>query len=85
MKNRTNWKVIAQEVQYGKEWFEEGDFSDSERFDLVVMGERGVGFVELKVDKKSCENLDNHYEHMQFVREHPNKFVEEKPTTFDLT
>lgn len=84
MKNHTNWKVIAQEVQYEKEWFQEGNFDDSERFDLIVMSERGLGFVELKVDNKNYENLDSHYEHMQFVKQHPDKFVGEIDRRFDL-
>lgn len=88
MRNNIKWKVIAQEVQFKKKWFSEGDFTDrtteTERFDLIVMSEKGLGFVELKVNNENYQNLNSHYEHMQFVRTHPQKFVEEIDKRFDL-
>lgn len=88
MRNSTNWKVIAQEVQFEKEWFVGGDYSEdtstTERFDLIVMSEKGLGFVELKVNNENYSNLNSHYEHMQFVRTHPQMFVEEIDKRFQL-
>lgn len=88
VRNNAKWKVIAQEVQIKREWFSEGDFTDgtteTERFDLIVMSDKGLGFVELKVNNENYHNLNSHYEHMQFVRTHPQKFVEEIDKRFEL-
>lgn len=47
------------------------------RVDLMVLNDQGVGFVELKVDNESCDNLDGHVEHMNYILDHPDKFIED--------
>ena len=88
MSNKSLWKVICQEAEYPREAFKGGFFSetttDNERFDLIVMSKKGLGFIELKVNNKNINNLLSHYEHMQFVKEKPNLFIEDVTRRFEI-
>ena len=88
MMNNSKWKVISQEAQFKGKDFAGGDFSpktsDKERFDLIVMSDNGLGFVELQVNNENCDNLISHYEHMQYVKNNPKVFLEDVNRRFEV-
>lgn len=88
MMNNSKWKVISQEAQFKGNDFKGGEFSsttsEKERFDLIVMSDRGIGFIELKVNNENCDNLNSHYEHMQYVKKNPKVFLEDVKRRFEI-
>lgn len=79
--NNKNWSVIDMEVEFPKDFFKGHNFSDGTtrqpRFDIVVVNNKGIGFLELKVNNKNVDNLESHYEHMLFLLQNPKKFLNE--------
>ena len=76
-----DWAVIDMEVQFPKKKFDGNTFSKKTtkqpRFDIVVVNNLGIGFLELKVNNKNVDNLNSHYEHMEFLLQKPGWFLEE--------
>ena len=72
--------VYISEMEYkNKIWYNEGLFDDSAdtkspRVDIMILNDDGVGFVELKVDNKNCNNLRSHINHMNYILSHTDVF-----------
>ena len=72
--------IYLSEMEYRKKtWYNEYSFpinsdTKSPRIDLMVLNEEGVGFVELKVNNESCENLGGHIRHMNYILSHKEGF-----------
>lgn len=71
MNHSGNWCVADMEMQCPKKWFEGNKFSENTtkqpRFDMVVLNKDGIGIVELKVNNDNADNMESHYEHMEFL------------------
>ena len=81
MNTTKNWAIVDMEVQFPKSYFENVEFSagttKAPRFDLVVINEKGLGIIELKVNNENCDNMLSHYEHMTYVHDNPENFSKE--------
>ena len=81
MNTTKNWAIVDMEVEFPACNFQEAKFSPdttkAPRFDFVVIDERGIGIIELKVNNENCTNIVSHYEHMEYVLEHPKVFHDE--------
>ncbi len=79
--NVNDWAVIDMEVAFPIERFGGNSFSEKTtqqpRFDIVVVNNSGIGFLELKVNNENVGNLNSHYEHMEFLLQKPEWFLEE--------
>lgn len=71
MNHSGSWCVVDMEMQCPKEWFKGNDFSENTtekpRFDMIVHNKDGIGIVELKVNNDNADNMESHYEHMEFL------------------
>lgn len=71
MSQRKEWCIVDMEMQCPKSWFIGNNFSvnttKQPRFDMVVLNRDGVGIIELKVNNENAENMESHYEHMEFL------------------
>ena len=75
--------VYLSSMKYRKhEWYNEDFFSDSSetrspRVDLMILNDKGIGFVELKVDNENCGNLSSHISHMNYISSHKSVFIKD--------
>jgi len=84
-KQKQSGHVYPINMKYkGCEWYNEEPFNDltkaetkSPRVDLMVLNDYGIGFVELKVDNKSCKNLSSHIVHMNYIMSHQDVFIKD--------
>lgn len=66
-----DWCVVDMEMQCPQHWFDGNHFSKNTtkqpRFDMIVVNENGIGIIELKVNNDNADNMESHYEHMEFL------------------
>ena len=65
-----DWCTVDMEMECPERWVIGNNFSANTtkqpRFDMIVLNHDGVGIIELKVNNDNIENLESHYEHMEF-------------------